>query len=111
MGRLGIQNPEKTSYREFENSKYITENLVEHLLEQNLNYYPTQDEIAARIKTCEEAKETEYRRTLDSFLTNPVISDSQKKLLRLASEKGSGSWLTAIPIQALGYALNKEDFK
>ena len=45
MGGLGIQNPEKNSHREFENSKYITEKLVEHLLQQNIDYYPEQDEI------------------------------------------------------------------
>ena len=34
-----------------------------------------------------------------------------KKKLDLAREKGSGSWLTALPIQALGYALNKQEFR
>ena len=34
-----------------------------------------------------------------------------KRLLTLATEKGAGAWLTTLPIQSLGYALNKEDFR
>ena len=33
-----------------------------------------------------------------------------RRLLDLACEKGAGAWLTALPIQSIGYALNKEDF-
>ena len=40
MGGLGIQNPEKTAHREFGNYKYITKNLVEQLLQQNIDHYP-----------------------------------------------------------------------
>ena len=33
------------------------------------------------------------------------------RLLQLSKEKGAGAWLTTLPIQSLGYALNKEDFR
>ena len=33
-----------------------------------------------------------------------------RRLLDLACEKGAGAWLTALPVQSIGYALNKEDF-
>ena len=32
-------------------------------------------------------------------------------MLDLIQEKGSGAWLTALPIQSLGYLLNKQEFK
>ena len=31
--------------------------------------------------------------------------------MALAREKGSGSWLTALPIKSLGYTLNKREFQ
>ncbi len=34
-----------------------------------------------------------------------------RRSLQLAQEKGAGSWLTALPIQSLGYTLNKEEFR
>ena len=30
---------------------------------------------------------------------------------RLAQEKGSGAWLTALPLASLGYVLNKQEFR
>ena len=32
-----------------------------------------------------------------------------KRSMALAREKGSGSWLTALPIKSLGYTLNKRE--
>ena len=39
------------------------------------------------------------------------VSQDLKRCLELAQEKGAGSWLTALPIKALGYVLNKQDFR
>ena len=39
------------------------------------------------------------------------MNNDLKQNLELAREKGSGSWLTALPIQNLGYALNKQEFR
>ena len=34
-----------------------------------------------------------------------------KKAFELVQEKGSGAWLTALPIQSLRYSLNKREFR
>ena len=47
------------------------------------------------------SKVTEISKDLDENLA---------KHFKLAQEKGSGSWLTALPIQSMGYVLNKEEF-
>ena len=39
------------------------------------------------------------------------VNDDLKRCLELAREKGTGSWLTALPITSLGYVLNKQDFR
>ena len=40
-----------------------------------------------------------------------VVDERTKRILASAQEKGSGAWLTALPIQALGYTLNKQEFR
>ena len=40
------------------------------------------------------------------------LADSKtRRIIKLAEEKGSGAWLTALPIQSLGYTLNKQEFR
>jgi len=38
-----------------------------------------------------------------------MIPDSQQ-LIKGAMEKGASTWLSALPIKAIGYALNKQEF-
>ena len=40
-----------------------------------------------------------------------MVNDKMKRVLELAQEKGAGAWLTTNPIQALGFALNKQQFR
>ena len=59
----------------------------------------------------EAAKEKAYGKIYNDLLADSNISADMKKILMLNREKGAGAWLTALPIQSLGYALNKEDFR
>ena len=34
-----------------------------------------------------------------------------KRALELAAEKGAGAWLTSLPLQSMGYTLNKQEFR
>ena len=41
-----------------------------------------------------------------------LIPDEKKRRnLELAGEKGAGAWLTALPLQSMGYTLNKQEFR
>ena len=40
-----------------------------------------------------------------------IVDDKLKRTIDILQEKGAGSWLTSTPIQALGYSLNKQEFK
>ena len=40
-----------------------------------------------------------------------VNNESLKRALVLSSEKGSGSWLTVLPLEDLGFCLNKQEFR
>ena len=59
----------------------------------------------------EELKEKQYETVFNNITRDAVTPRKTVKLLEMAREKGSGAWLTALPIQSLGYALNKEDFR
>ena len=39
------------------------------------------------------------------------MGEKEKRLVELAQEKGAGSWLSASPVKALGYVLNKQEFR
>ena len=38
------------------------------------------------------------------------VSESQAKIIDLASEKGASSWLTSLPLAKYGFVLNKQMF-
>ena len=40
-----------------------------------------------------------------------VMNEKTKRYVELAGEKGAGAWLSALPLQALGYVLNKQEFR
>lgn len=56
-------------------------------------------------------QEKEKRLTKTFEELKAIVDDNLKQCLEAAREKGSGSWLAALPIQALGYVLNKQEFK
>ena len=39
------------------------------------------------------------------------LNEKDRRSLELAGEKGAGSWLTALPLQSMGYTLNKQEFR
>ena len=53
-------------------------------------------------------RETQFKEVYKSLYD--VASDEQKKSLEMSCEKGSYSWLSALPLQSLGYILNKAEF-
>ena len=55
-------------------------------------------------------QDKEKRFTQEFEIIKTLVDEDMKRNLDLAREKGSGSWLTALPIQTLGYALNKQEF-
>ena len=42
---------------------------------------------------------------------NGIVDGKMQRILELSKEKGCGAWLTSLPIQSLGYTLNKQEFR
>ena len=110
FGGLGIQNPVETADREYEISVKITSNLKEIICNQEYNLDNLNEE-AVRETINQTKQEKNQRFTQEFERVKSQVSQDLKRCLELAQEKGAGSWLTALPIKALGYVLNMQDFR
>ena len=109
-GGIGILNPVETANFEYETSLKITGNLTSIIYHQENTWDNYNEE---RVKnTINKTKQEKEKRLSQEFdLIKAQVNDEMKTNLDLAREKGSGSWLTALPIQALGYVLNRREFR
>ena len=110
LGGIGIQNPVKTADIEFATSVKNTE-LLTHIIynqERTLENYD-QAKVTETVKQTKAEQTKRYEEEFDNIKS--LSTDDLKRCLDLAKEKGSGSWLIALPIQSLGYVLNKQEFR
>ena len=110
-GGLGFQNPTKTSDREYEASKKITEQLTELILNQDQDLSKVDksqiSKTKADLKLEKEIAYTAEKKRIENMIT----SEPKKRAFLMAGEKGSSSWLSALRLRSLGYCLNKKDFR
>ena len=105
LGGIGILNPVETADIEYQTSIEITADLknIIYNQEETLENY---DEDRVKISINKTKQSKDKRLNAEFELVKTLVDDGMKSNLDLAREKGSGSWLTALPIQALGYVLN-----
>ena len=110
FGGIGILNPVETADREYATSVEVTSNLKSIIFNQEETLANLDEERTKSI--INQAKQDKDKRLTQELETlKNAVDDNLKRNLDLAQEKGSGSWLTALPIQTLGYVLNKEEFQ
>ena len=100
LGGLGLGNPSLEARREYASSVKVTKPVVDQIVSQS-HQLPkdsltklAQQEV--RSKRPKELKHRKTQRALD---------------LAMATEKGSSAWLTELPLQDLGFNLNKREFR
>ena len=108
-GGLGIVNPVEAADREYDASRMITAPLVKMILEQNMSTADLQlSEVKDRKRQLKNEKEEclkeKYRTVLEE------VDQRTRRNVELATKKGASSWLTALPLKAVGYTLNKQEF-
>ena len=107
LGGLGISDPSKASL-EFTASVAITHNLTEIIYNQETDFSNyNQEAVKKTISDVKTEKEKKLEEELKSIMEQ--VDDKMKRILELAQEKGSGAWLTALPVQSYGYTLNKQE--
>ena len=110
LGGLGLSNPVKTSDHEYNASTQITANLTEIICrqEKDLTNYD-REAIADIIRRVKLEKDKIKQDALQEV--NTLVNEKMKRILKLSQEKGVGSWLTTNPVKALGFVLNKQEFR
>ena len=110
MGGLGIQDPTITADIEFRNSSFVTRNLTDLIQNQetNLDNYDN-----AQVKTDILKMKAEKEQSLTERLeeVKNSVDEKLKRSIELACEKGASAWLSALPLQAMGFVLNRQEFR
>ena len=110
MGGLGIQNPMLNADTEFRNSSIVTENLTRLIInqEKDLDNYDA-GQVMEEMKKMKLEKEENLLMELQEV--KDLVDDKLQRSITLACDKGAGAWLTALPLQSMGYTLNKQEFR
>ena len=107
-GGLSIYNISESCDKEFEFSQLVTKELKTAILQKSPKYVEDREKLAESKSKVSKERDCIYREKRDEIMV--VLNDSQKLQLELASEKGASSWLTALPLNVMGYTLNKQQF-
>ncbi len=110
LGGMNILNPVETSDTQYKASRFITEDLTNVIKNQDLNFDNYDNENARnRKKAAVSTKEEEWKEKYNNLMER--VGAKEKRMIELAKEKGAGAWLSALPIKALGYVLNQQEFR
>ena len=104
MGGLSIPIPNVTSPTEHNASKKITAPLVEAILKQRKEYHSDtvmeQQHLEMQVRSEKRKAETAAANSLHPRLPQNSM------LMEVAKEKGSSSWLAALPIESHGFSFH-----
>ena len=99
-----------TADLDYQMSATITDKLTEVIIAQDMDFDNYDfEEVEKEIKRMKSLKEGVLKDEHNALLLD--LDDKTKRCLELAKEKGAGSWLTALPLKAYGYTLNKQEFR
>ena len=110
MGGMGISNPVTRAPIEFETSERITSTMAALIINQSTQYSTSTQQHMRESRNV--LKRERWQRQNDDLQNlNEVLTASQRRSLSLAGEKGASSWLTALPIENMGFTLHKRAFR
>ena len=93
---------------EFANSRAATEQLVEHIYNQDGTTTVDTEQLKTTRKRITIAKEEQSSSLLQQLREN--MSSEQLRANDLATMKGDSSWLTTLPLKSENFSLNKRQF-
>ena len=110
LGGLGIQDPTLSADIEYRSSSIVTQsltNLIENQEEDLSNY--DSERVKRDIQQVKSEKEEMFLQRLEEVKI--AADDKLRRSIELACEKSAGAWLSALPLQAMGFLLNKQEFR
>ena len=109
LGGLGIDIPSKTADRKLQSSILVTSTLQDHILSQEDQY--GHDIITEQLASKATIRNSNKERVLkDANDLMGILPDGLQRAVTLAKEKGSSSWLTALPLAEHSFTLHKGAF-
>ncbi len=109
LGDLGITIPSENADAEYQSSIFVSSALHDHNLLQDAIYdYDIINEQLASKATVRRQNKEKSAEKADNITKR--LSGSQLRSVELAKEKGSSSWLTALPLEEHGFSLHKGAF-
>ena len=109
-GGLGIRIPSKQAHQEYQSSLCIASLLHDHIVNQDNQY--SYEIISNQLQSKATIRQQNKERVIKDAanLTERLSADMQRSV-KLAKEKGSSSWLTALPLKAHSFVLHKQAFR
>ena len=108
LGGLGIINPSQDADLQYQASMKTTAPLVEKIVSQA--HETPDDAVVSSLQQNVRREKTKVLRTRLNDIKNSLTLKTQRAV-ELASEKGASNWLTVIPIDEMGFTLNKGEFR
>ena len=109
LGGLGIINPTTAFVNEHKHSKEVCEPLTTLIVEQDHDLSDTCSAIQRRKKVVQAQREKD---ALDkASILKPALPECLQRAMEVASDKGASHWLSAMPMEAHGFALAKGSFR
>ena len=110
LGGLGIPNPRRQAETEHQNSKDLTAKLTQLIVAQDERGEVDPVE-QMRIKNeISKARETKQKNDRDMIKNNLAEGIDIGRRMDMVQETGASNWLTALPIRAKGFSLNRQEF-
>ena len=108
-GGLRTKSQVSSSSNAFTFSKQLTLHLVELIISQSMNEIVDKEKLVMTKRNIKRSNRARQSNAAESCYN--TLSQAKKRCLDLASERGSSSWLSVLPIEEHGYYLNKGEFR
>ena len=110
LGGLGIPNPTESSSVQYLQSVTVTSPLVDLVLDQ-CDHIPY-SVLSTQAETKRSLHNTNHQIQIDRASSiYSRLSPALQRLINIAQEKGSSTWLSVIPLRSHGYHLHKGAFR
>ena len=107
---MGLINPATNSSEAFTASERITAPLAALIISQGSSQFPD----CTQVQKIKGENQRKQKREMTEARARNIISHlnpQQQRLMELAMEKGSSSWLTVLPLKEHGFHLHKGEFR
>ena len=108
LGGMGITSPEKLADVEHRNSINLTKSRTEKIIAQEVHEEIDQCAITEQRRNISNDRQKAQKDILEHLKT--TLSGDMIRKIHTAQETGASNWLTALPIRAKGFSLNKQEF-